>query len=53
MFKSVLESPEYLTNAVAMMAAAIGLLVGLDVYVYLGAKAELMLKQSNFDNKTP
>jgi hypothetical protein len=50
MFKSVLESPEYLTNAVAMMAAAIGLLIGLGIYVYLGAKAELMLKQSNFDN---
>ncbi|TNF39034.1 MAG: general glycosylation pathway protein, partial [Gammaproteobacteria bacterium] len=46
MFKSVLESPEHLTNAVAMMAAAIGLLVGLGLYVYLGARAELILKKS-------
>lgn len=36
MFKSVLGSPEYLTNAVAMMAAAVSLLVGLAFYVYLG-----------------
>lgn len=46
MFKSVLGSPEYLSSAVAMMAAAIGLLVGLGVYVYLGAKAEATLKRS-------
>lgn len=46
MFKSVLGSPEYLTNAVAMMAAAVGLLVGLGIYVYLGAKAESLLKRS-------
>ena len=44
MFKSVLGSPQYLNNAVAMMATAIGLLVGLGIYVYLGAKAELALK---------
>ena len=48
MFKSVLGSPEYLSNAVAMMAAAVSLLVGLGVYVYLGAKAEEILKRSNF-----
>ena len=48
MFKSVLGSPEHLANAVAMMAAAIGLLVGLGIYVYLGAKAEATLKQSSF-----
>ncbi len=46
MFKSVLGSPQYLGNAVAMMAAAVGLLVGLGVYVYLGAKAEALLKRS-------
>ena len=51
MFKSVLESPEYLTNAVAMMAAAIGLLVGLGVYVYLGAKAEVALRKVSFEQK--
>ena len=48
MFKSVLGSPEYLNNAVAMMATAIGLLIGLGVYVYLGAKAELALKSQAF-----
>lgn len=47
MFKSVLGSPEYLQNAVAMMAASVGLLVGLGIYVYLGAKAEAILKHSN------
>jgi len=47
MFKSVLGSPEYLSNAVAMMAAAVGLLVGLGIYVYLGAKAETLLKRAN------
>ncbi|XQW84498.1 PDC sensor domain-containing protein [Thalassotalea piscium] len=48
MFKSVLGAPEYLSNAVAMMAASVGLLVGLGIYVYLGAKAETLLKQSHF-----
>lgn len=47
MFKSVMGSPEHLGNAVAMMAAAIGLLIGLGIYVYLGAKAEVSLKQSS------
>lgn len=47
MFKSVLGSPEYLNNAVAMMAASVGLLIGLGIYVYLGAKAEVILKRSN------
>ncbi|WP_299264649.1 PDC sensor domain-containing protein [uncultured Psychrosphaera sp.] len=44
MFKSVLGSPQYLVNAVAMMAASAGLLIGLGIYVYLGAKAEVLLK---------
>ena len=48
MFKSVLGSPEHLSNAVAMMAAAVGLLVGLGIYVYLGAKAEAILIKSNY-----
>jgi len=51
MFKSVLGSPEYLTSAVAMMASAVGLLVGLGIYVYLGAKAEAELKRSNFQRR--
>ncbi len=46
MFKSVLGSPEYLMSAVAMMATAIGLLIGLGIYVYLGAHAEAILKRS-------
>jgi hypothetical protein len=44
MFKSVLGSSEYLVNAVAMMATSVGLLIGLGIYVYLGAKAETLLK---------
>ncbi len=48
MFKSALGSPEHLSSAVAMMAAAVGLLVGLGIYVYLGAKAEVLLKRSSF-----
>ncbi|GHB66377.1 hypothetical protein GCM10008107_14460 [Psychrosphaera saromensis] len=49
MFKSVLGSPQYLVNAVAMMAASAGLLVGLGIYVYLGAKAEVLLKGNMTD----
>lgn len=51
MFKSVLGSPEYLVSAVWMMIAAVGLLVGLGLYVYLGAKAEATLKRCNFNQK--
>lgn len=50
MFKSVLGSPEYLSKAVAMMATSVGLLVGLGGYVYLGAKAETLLKNLNRNN---
>lgn len=46
MFKSVLGSSEYLVNAVAMMATSVGLLIGLGIYVYLGAKAETLLKNN-------
>jgi len=45
MFKSVMGSPEYLYSAVTMMMASVGLLVGLGIYVYLGAKAESTLTQ--------
>ncbi|PKG83879.1 general glycosylation pathway protein [Colwellia sp. 75C3] len=51
MFKSVLGSPEYLVNAVAMMATSVGLLIGLGIYVYLGAKAEALLITNNLHNK--
>lgn len=47
MFKSVLGHIEYLANAVAMMGAAVGLLIGLGIYVYLGAKAEAVLKSTH------
>lgn len=52
MFKSVLGSPEYLTKAVAMMGASVGLLIGLGIYVYLGAKAETLLINNNLINKS-
>lgn len=50
MFKSVLGAPQYLTNAVAMMGASVGLMVGLGIYVYLGAKAETLLINNNLSN---
>ena len=43
----MLGSSEYLVNAVAMMATSVGLLIGLGVYVYLGAKAEVLLRTNN------
>lgn len=45
MFKSALGYGGDLISAVWMMLAAVGLLVGLGLYVYLGAKAESMLLQ--------
>lgn len=50
MFKSVLGDSQYLLHAVAMMIAAIGLLIGLGIYVYLGAKAEAILKTGRADS---
>lgn len=50
MFKSVLGFPEHLKDAVIMMIAAVGLLTGLGLYVFLGAKAEAVLKQANAAN---
>lgn len=43
MFKGALGIGDYTLQGVWMMAAAIGLLVGLGIYVYLGAKAETLL----------
>lgn len=43
MFKSALSDSELLIQSVWMMLAAVGLLVGLGCYVYLGAKAESVL----------
>ena len=45
MFKSALGYGGDLMSAVLMMLAAVGLLVGLGLYVYLGAKAESLLLQ--------
>lgn len=43
MFKSAVGDGEHVLDGVWMMAAAVGLLVGLGLYVYLGARAELLL----------
>lgn len=43
MFKAALGQGEELIQAVWMMLAAVGLLIGLGIYVYLGAKAESQL----------
>ena len=44
MFKSALGVEGNVQSAVWMMLTAVGLLVGLGIYVYLGAKAEAILK---------
>jgi hypothetical protein len=43
MFKAALGVEGDIMSAVAMMLTAVGLLVGLGIYVYLGAKAEAIL----------
>ena len=43
MFKSAVGDGEHVLDGVWMMAAAVGLLIGLGLYVYLGARAELLL----------
>jgi hypothetical protein len=43
MFKFALDDAASLVPAVWMMIAAVGLLIGLGVYVYLGARAEALL----------
>lgn len=45
MFKAALGDGEILLSAVFMMIAAVGLLIGLGIYVYLGAKAEALLSK--------
>jgi len=45
MFKSALSDGENILAAVWMMFSAVGLLIGLGIYVYLGARAESYLKQ--------
>jgi len=46
MFKASLGEKQYLQPAIMMMLAVVGLLVGLGIYVYLGAKAEKLLTQN-------
>ena len=47
MFKSALGGGEHLTDAVWMMMSAVGLLIGLGLYVYLSAKAEAIFRETN------
>jgi len=46
MFKSALGDGEHLTDAVWMMMSAVGLLIGLGLYVYLGAKSEAVFSDT-------
>ncbi|HUX91824.1 MAG TPA: PDC sensor domain-containing protein [Gallionellaceae bacterium] len=46
MFKAALGVNGDILSAVAMMLTAVGLLIGLGIYVYLGARAEAILKGS-------
>ncbi|MFN3398494.1 MAG: hypothetical protein ACK4ZS_08180, partial [Sulfurimicrobium sp.] len=43
MFKSAIGSGEDVRDGVWMMFAAVGLLIGLGLYVWLGARAEYLL----------
>jgi len=45
MFKAALGEGDQLVKAVWMMLAAVGLLIGLGIYVYLGSKAEETLTE--------
>jgi len=47
LFKAALGDTEKLLPAVFMMIAAVGLLIGLGLYVFLGAKAETLLSQNS------
>ncbi|WP_028989949.1 PDC sensor domain-containing protein [Thermithiobacillus tepidarius DSM 3134] len=44
-FKFAIDKPDHLRDAAWLIFAAVGLLLGLGVYVFLGAKAEIMLLQ--------
>jgi len=48
MFKGVLGKAERMEQAVWMMMASVGMLIGLGLYVYLGAKAEAILQEIKF-----
>lgn len=51
MFKSALGDHGMLVPAVWMMVAAVGLLIGLGIYVYLGARAEALLLSIRWPGK--
>jgi len=48
LFKGALGKGEHMDQAVWMMMASVGMLIGLGVYVYLGAKAEAVLQEIKF-----
>ncbi|MGO2076773.1 general glycosylation pathway protein [Pseudoalteromonas sp. AOP31-A2-14] len=52
MFKAALGQSEYLMPAIAMMLAVVGLLIALAIYVYLGAKAEILLMRARLMQKS-
>lgn len=49
MFKASLGEQQYMQPAIWMLLAVVGLLIGLGVYVYLGAKAEKILTGLQLD----
>lgn len=52
MFKAALGQTDQIIPAVWMMLAAVGLLLGLGIYVYLGARAEnLLIKQKQSERR--
>ncbi|RVU84608.1 general glycosylation pathway protein [Leucothrix sargassi] len=51
MFKSVMSDSSMLTGAVSMLLAAAALLLALGAYVYLGAKAEVLMLESRQPKK--
>ncbi|QUN07488.1 cache domain-containing protein [Shewanella yunxiaonensis] len=51
MFKASLGEVQYIQGAIMMMLAVVGLLIALGLYVYLGAKAEMLLTQQNHNLK--
>lgn len=51
MFKASLGQFEYIQGAIFMMMAVVGLLIGLGVYVYLGAKAEALLTRNSSQHR--
>ncbi len=51
MFKAALGQGDQLIPAVWMMLAAVGLLIGLGLYVYLGAKAESLLRFNKHERR--